>query len=136
MTLALKVVAEGAPAPSDDEVDCSASTPWLVLACTCVSVCCSELGGVCALEVLGPGSPELETKASDGTALEVVCTGGGGELEVTGACSPELETEASDEILLVSACAMEPGWDEVTLFTGCSAVDEAVVCGTTWPTLD
>ena len=163
MTLALEVVAEEAPAPSDAEVDCSASVPWLVLACTCVSVCCSELGGICELEVLGACSPELETEVSDATVLEVVCIGGAGELEVLGDCSPELETEFWDEVLLevggwasrsirglsseagtavleknalVSASAVESGWDEVTPFPRCSVVDKRVICGTASPTLD
>ena len=32
---------------------------------------------------------------------------------------------------LVSTCAEEPGWDEVTPFPACSAVDDWVVGGTT-----
>ena len=121
----MEVVAEEASASAEDEVDCSAPGSWLVVACTCVSVC-SEPGGVCELERLGPCSPELEAIVSDGMMLEVVCTGGVGELEVLGVCSPELETE-------VSACAGELGWDEVL---GCSAADEGVVCGTSSLTLD
>ena len=108
-----------------DEVDCSALGSWLILACTGVSVC-SEAGGVCELERLGPCSPELEAEGSDAMMLEVVCTGGVGGLEVLGVCSPELETE-------FSACAGELGWDEVL---GCSAADEWVVCGTSSLTLD
>lgn len=55
--------------PSDDELDWSASTPWVLEDCTCVSVCCPVLGG--EPNVLEPCPPALETDVSDAMLLEI-----------------------------------------------------------------
>ena len=65
------VVTVGLLRPSDDELDWSASTPWVLWDCTCVFVCCPVLGGVCEPKVLGPCPPALETDVSDAMLPEV-----------------------------------------------------------------
>lgn len=101
--------------------------PWVLLACTCVSVCCPEVGGVCEAKVLEPCSPKLETDVSDARLLEVrsaIWTVSPGFCCVCDVAALEGNT-------LVSGCPVEPGWDEVRPFSGSPAVDDWVVCGTT-----
>lgn len=105
--LAIEVVTGGSPPLSDDELEGNASSPWDVVGCTGVFVCCSMLVDVCESEVLGPCPPASETEVSVAIDRAV------------------LEGDALD-----SSCAVEPSWEEVTPLPGCSNVDEWVACGT------
>ena len=70
-----------------------------------------------------PCSPELGTEVWEAILLEVPCA--------TSRPSCRFDVAALEGDALVSGCAVELGWDEVTPFSGCSAVDDWVVGGTT-----
>ena len=121
---ATEVAAGGVPVPSDDELDWSASTSWVVWDCTCVSICCPVLGSVCEPKVLRPWPPALETDVSDAMLPEVRCP----ILAVSSRSSASFKSAPLEEGALDSGCAVDPTWEEVTLLAGCTTVDESVAC--------
>ena len=82
-------------------------------------------GGLCESAVLGLCPSTLDTRVTDAGLLEV-CSA------VSKTCCKvcdETGKAALNGDALVSGCAVEPIWEDVTLFPGCSTVDEWVACG-------
>ena len=82
-------------------------------------------GVTCESEVLGPCPSAPDKRVPDPRLLEVC-------FAVSKACC-EVCDETSKAVLegdaLVSGGAVEPIWEDVTPFPGCSTVDDWVACG-------